>query len=73
MTERDEFRQVTCDEFYKSITPQDVQVSTRGVYRDADYGSDFTLKSGKLVGFTRSRGVNPEWKPERDYFLPPQS
>lgn len=62
-------RQVTKDEFFAAIGPRDVEVAVRGRYRDDDYGADFKLKNGTLVGRTVATGDHPHYKPNSSYFL----
>lgn len=62
-------KQVTKDEFYAVIGMLDVLVSVRGQVKDKDYGTDFKLRNGKLVGRTVAVGDTPHYKPRNEYFL----
>ena len=45
-------RQVTREEFYDIMRPLTVQISVRGRYGERDYGTNFTLMDGTIVGKT---------------------
>ena len=62
-------KQVTKSEFYAAVGSLDIQVEVRGQYHDDDYGTNFKLKNGRVVGKTVAIGQSPNYKPDNNYYL----